>query len=189
MDEKMKFNCHVKEISSKISKSIGIIYNLSQYIPVTALIPLYFSLILPYFNYCTTIWGAIYDIHLKPLELLQKRCVRIITKSTFLAHTDPLFQRCKILKIRDLFKYRVALRAYKDQNIVAAQYNSNHSYSTRSSSLLRPDYQRLTVTQQSIHYLIPTVWNSIPVSIKNSKSLNIFKREYRSYLLSLYNTC
>ena len=43
------------------------------------------------------------------LKILQKKAVRILSQSHYLAHTEPLFKKEKILKIEDIFK----LHSYK----------------------------------------------------------------------------
>ena len=128
-------------------------------------------------------WGSACDTLLSPLELLQKRCLRIITKSTFLAHTEPLFKRCRILKLKDLFKYRLAVYAFGIKNDLAVHYARSHSYHTRFTNDLLPEFQRLQVCKQSLNYKVPMLWNSIPAVIKNSRSMSIFKKSYKNYIL------
>ena len=53
--------------------------------------------------YCTEIWGISPQSHLRPLLLLQKKIVRIMTFSTYYAHTDPLFKDLNILTIDNIF--------------------------------------------------------------------------------------
>ena len=45
--------------------------------------------------YCIDIWGISAQSHLRPLLLSQKKIVRIMTFSTYYAHTDPLFKDLK----------------------------------------------------------------------------------------------
>ena len=41
------------------------------------------------------------------LEILQKKTVRIVTRSNFIAHIDRLFRELNVLKIRDMFKAKI----------------------------------------------------------------------------------
>ena len=61
---------HIKFISKKISKNIGIIYKLKNNFPEYIVRQLYYSLVYPYFNYCISIWGN----SPKYLLSLLKRC-------------------------------------------------------------------------------------------------------------------
>ena len=49
---------------------------------------------------------------------------------------------------------------------------SNHtcSYRTRGPFLLRPKFQRTTFTQQSIKYRRSKTWDSLPNSIKSTRT-------------------
>ena len=68
-----------------------------------------------------------------------------------------------------------------------SNFARSHNYETRSRSLLNPPFQRLTQTQMSVDYNGPMEWNKLPNSIKNSKSLHIFKRKVKTYLLGSYS--
>ena len=46
---------------------------------------MYYSLVFPYLIYDTEIWGNAYVAHLDALIKIQKRCVRTISFSEFLA--------------------------------------------------------------------------------------------------------
>ena len=63
---------------------------------------LYYSLIYPYLNYCNIVWASTYKTYVCRLVILQKRIIRIINKSHFNAHTDPIFKDLGILKFNDI---------------------------------------------------------------------------------------
>ena len=186
LDNKLTFADHIKEVSSKISKSIGIIHHLKNYLQVPTLISLYYSLVYPYLTYCILIWGGTYSSHLTPLITLQKRCIRLITKSPFLAHTDPIFKLHKILKFTDIYKFNLAVFAFKNKNQIESNYARSHNYNTRNRSELLPQFERLIVTSKSLHLSVPKIWNLVPTELKNLSSLNQFKKFYRQYLLRFY---
>ena len=43
------------------------------------------------------------------LRMLQKKTERIIKKSHYLAHTDPMFSKLKLLKLDDLYKHQLCI--------------------------------------------------------------------------------
>ena len=187
IDISITFSKHIANISTKISKTIGIFYKLKKILPVKSLIDLYHSLIYPYLIYCNILWGKASDFYLNQLIMLQKRLVRIITNSEFLAHTDPLFYNTKILKVKDIYTYLIAIKAYKN-NIFNNFNYGEHAHNTRNRNRFAiPNYRRLQITERSLTYSIPHVWNAIPVHIQNSRSLNIFKKHMKSHLIQQYN--
>ena len=167
IDEKLKFNSHITYVSSKISRSIGILNKLKAYVPKGVLRNLYFSFIYPYISYCIIIWGATFQTHLNTLNLIHKRSIRVINNANYLAHTLELFCSSKILKLEDLFMYTVSIHMFKYHR--ASRYVLNHTYNTRFRGHLLPQFQRLTLTQHSIEYMGPIIWNSLPLQIKEEK--------------------
>ena len=130
--------------------------------------------------------GGTYSSHLKPLELLQKRCIRQITKSPYLAHTEPLFKRNGLLKLCDIYKFKIATYSYKNLNFIEHNYERRHNYNTRFRTDFLPHFERLVTNSQSIHSVLPNIWNTIPDTIKNSPSLAIFKRDHKRFLINSY---
>ena len=63
IENKMKFNSHTDYIGSKVSKSNEVLYRIKDFVPQLILISLNNTLILPYTNYCTYIWGGTCDTH------------------------------------------------------------------------------------------------------------------------------
>ena len=62
----------------------------------------------------------------------------------------------------------------------------SHRHDTRLSNSLGYDFQRLTLTQQSINYAGPKLWNEIPTYLKESTSVHAFEKKFKSFILSSY---
>ena len=77
---------------------------------------LYYSLVYPFLTYAIVAWSNTYQTNIKPLLILQKRAIRIITFSKFDKHSSPLFKQTKILKLFDLIKIQISLFMYKFHN-------------------------------------------------------------------------
>ena len=100
LDENLNWNDHIEKLSCKLSRTLGIINKMKFVLPRNVLLQLYNSLFLPHVNYGILIWGH----NNERIEKLQKRAVRFITQSKYLAHTDPIFIKLNLLKIQDIFK-------------------------------------------------------------------------------------
>ena len=144
---------------------------------------LYHTLIYPYLIYCNLSWGNTFQSHLKPLEILQKRAIRVINGLQFRAHTSEYFYSSKLLKLSDINLYRQAQYVYLNPSLFES---SSHNYDTRYSSQLVPLFNRTTLTQNSLTYSAPHVWNYLPNEIREAQSVAEFKNKIFVYLLSNY---
>ena len=93
-----------------VSKGIGItcMYSARNYLTKSSLKSLY-----PYLIHCVEIWGIFPQTHLKPLLLLQKKIIRIMTFSTYCTHTEPIFKDLNVLTIDKLVIHRIGIMMYK----------------------------------------------------------------------------
>ena len=102
----LNWNKHIDHIALKISKITGILYRLKSIFPRDALLTLYNALIMPHFHYCLLVWGSnVKDGH--KLHLLQKKAIRVISNSHYIAHTEPICKRLHMLKVSNMFRLAI----------------------------------------------------------------------------------
>ena len=68
---------------------------LKHFLPVYIMKTLYSSLIESHLQYCTLLCANSHVTNIRKLQLLQKKAIRIITSSYYIAHTDPQFPMTK----------------------------------------------------------------------------------------------
>ena len=158
LDENLNWKSEISHVASKVAKSIGIISRCSFCLPKSSLRMLYCSLIYPYFYYCNIVWASTYKTNLRRLVILQKCIIRIINKSHFSAHTDPIFKDLGILKFNDIHLLQLGQFMFSCKNsFLPPKFNNNfsqsnqfYSYNTRNSQAYCLPYCR-TLTRRSSH--------------------------------------
>ena len=82
IDAQLNWNKHNNEQSKKISKSIALLRKAEDFASQEELVKIYNSLVLPHFNYCSTIWNHNNKSrYIDKLSKLQNMSARIITNS------------------------------------------------------------------------------------------------------------
>ena len=196
IDCNLTWDTHFNNVISSVAKTIGILYKVKQFVPNHILILLYNSLILSRLLYCNVAWGRSSKRNIDSILLLQKKAVRICSGSHFLANTDPLFKKLRLLKITDITLMQTALFMYKLSKGQVPPYFSTifqknksiHLYNTRNSENFHLINPRTTIAQRSIRHTGPDIWHSLPVEIKNRTFISSFKTTLKNYLLTQYNT-
>ena len=107
-NEALSWENHIAMIF-KISKVIGILYRLKYVFPESVLFTLCNSPIVSYINYGLLLWGV--DCH--NLETLQKKALRFMTNSSYVAYTPPLLIRHGLLSVTDMYKLKLLKFYYK----------------------------------------------------------------------------
>ena len=177
-----------------MSKAIGIIYKSSFCLNNSSLRTLYYSLIYPYLFYCVSVWASTYPSNLRRLITLQKRVVRIMSRTAFDAHTEPLFKNLRILNLKDIYKLQIGKFMYQCKSgLLPDSFNDMffvtrqvHSYGTRSSELFYLPQCRTTcnIRKFSISFQGPNFYNSLSPEIQNVTSTASFCSKLKAFLLS-----
>ena len=94
-------------MKNKIAKSNVILYKIRNFLDKKTLTHLYNSF--PYLIYGVEVWGNTNAVHLAPLIKIQKKVVRTIIFSHYLAHTEPIFDTLNILNFSNLVVHRIWL--------------------------------------------------------------------------------
>ena len=155
-----------------------------------SLLLLYYALIYPYLTYCNLIWASTYVTNLQRIYLLQKRAVRLISKSDYRAPSKPLFAKMKILDIFSIYSLQASSFIYLYHNNklplsfseVFQTGSQIHHYSTRTSESYRSHSCRTNFKMFSILFQGPKIWNSLPMHIKAVSSFQSFKQLMKSLL-------
>ena len=169
----------------KTKRNIGLISKLRYFVNTNTLVSLYYALIYPFFIYSLIAWGNTYESNVRPLFILQKRAIRIITFSSFTEHTSPIFKSLKIVNFFDIVKRITSVFMYKFHRKLLPSIFSNfftpvrnvHNYNTRlasKSSFVLPS-ARTNYRIFSLKFQGPKTWNSIDESLKTC-SISAFKK-------------
>lgn len=194
VDESLTWQNHNSYVTNIVSKYSGILFRLKHILPCSTLFSLYNTLVLPHLYYCNIIWADSNNCNLNTILVKQKRIVRLCTNSAWLEHTPPLFSQLNTLNIYDIHKLIKSLFMYNyTTNNLPPNFTNYfvkntaiHGHATRSSHMFRPAAFKYDLARNTIRTQGPLLWNSISNNIKNASSCNTFKRNYKNYLISLY---
>ena len=147
-------------------------------------------------HYASLCWG----FNTKRVFKLQKKAVRIISKSKYNSHTDPIFRKLKLLKMNDIFNSKCLTFYFRYvqgtlprffDDIFRSDPNT-HTYNTRHRI---PNYQRPNTesAKKTIRYFIPSLIRTTPEDIMNKMEThslqNIKFRVKLHYIDSYQLTC
>lgn len=192
IDSKLSWCDHILYIKNKISKGIGIICKARKSLNSQTLVTLYNSFIYPYLTYGVEMWGAANETTIKPIKVLQKRVVRIITNSHYRAHSAPLFKSLSLLPLHYIFEFAIAKLMFKIMNKIIPPVlndmftvNMNvHGHLTRQRERLHVPVARTNLMKRSFRHKGVQIWNELKDKVNSQCSFQVYKRNIRKYLLN-----
>ena len=192
IDEQLNWLNHISYVKNKISKGFGIILRARKFFTKKTLSNLYNAFILPYLIYCVEIWGNAADSHILPIIILQKKIIRFITFSPYLAHTKNLFLDTNILPFKKLVIHRIGIQMFKFNlglspvalNNLFVRNSNIHNYNTRNKNKLRSAIGRHKFIYKNFRYISGHIWNNITDKIDTDTSLLTFKKQLKILLFT-----
>ena len=154
---------------------------------------LYNTLVLPYFIYCSEVWGRAYRNNLYPLIVKQKHIARIIAKIGRYDHTSPFFSNFKILKLFDLLDMEILsfdmFLAYKESLPLTLQnlfikYSTIHV--TRNPLFFKKKKVNSNLKKMCISVYGVELFQKMYDAIKLFDTLEILKRQIKVIFMCKY---
>ena len=194
IDDKLKWDAHIKYISTKISKACGALARLRNCTDIEILKNVYHALIHSYLRYGILIWGNSSKTMRNPLQTQLNKAVRIMVSAPF-GNIDlqPAYDYLGILDVSKLYMLETAKYHFKFVNDQLPTQIGNyfptqtvtHTHGLRSRSSNKPPrfVSKSRIGERSIQYKGSQIWKAMPLDVKNCETLPKFKTAYKKYLL------
>lgn len=191
LDTHLTYKRHCAFVASKMSSAIGALYKVKSFVPRDALRSIYFSLIHSHLLYMVNIWGTASAVHLKPIQILQNRALKIVLGLPTLTNTVELFSEHArgILPVRGLHELQVLKYARQCLNSEIHHYEplqfdqgirslrDNHRLLYRNVSTL--------AGRRHLSYLGPCYFNRLPMNIRRIERTHSFVQAVKTHMCSL----
>lgn len=180
IDEHLRWDLQANNVANKIRNLIGRFKYLKEFLNVTYLRTLYFSLIQSQMSYGILGWGGINDCHLKKINILQKWIMKIIYQKDITFPTDELYSISQFFDIRQLYCYKILVNIHQGK---IPLYPVDHPYKTRNRDCaVKIPKCNKSAMQKSVTYLGPKLYNIIPVELRMTNNKNTFKRKLKLWM-------
>ena len=129
------------------------------------------------------------------MERVLNAAARIATKTKLRCqHISPVLRKLHWLPVTKRIEFKIITMTYKVLNGMAPSYicdllqvhqlNRNLCSASRGLSLVVPPHQTQAYGARSFSVAAPSLWNSLPVDIKNAQSLFIFEKTLKTFLFN-----
>ena len=199
------FDSHM-DMSTHISKTCGTafyyLYNIRhirKYLSKDHTEQLIHAFITSRLDYCNSLLYGVPDCQVKKLQRVLNASVRLIYRVPKFSHITSFIKELHWLPVRARIEFKMLLITFKVINDLAPKYLSDliqvqpavSRYNLRSSQngtlLTRCTIKtKKTMGDRAFAVAAPVLWNKLPIYIRQSASVNIFKKLLKTYLFKLY---
>ena len=166
--ENLNWNQQIDNISKKVSQGIGILRRAKHYISQQSLVTPYKSLVQPYFDYCSLVWGNCNQTCKDKLQKLNNRAARVITGDTCEVRSSEILLKLKWETLDKRREEQMICLVKKALNHMCPpaiasmfQITNNENYNLRSNNkMLMLSKPKTNAMKRSFSYAAAKVRNS-----------------------------
>lgn len=188
LDTYLNFSKHIDIICARISPAVAALYKMRDFLPTDALKMIYFSLIHSHLVYLCCIWGQTFYSHMKPLQTLQNRALKLVYGLPFLTPTVSLYCHFvkNVLPIKGIHEYqmvRMVRQILNEEVFFHTQFSFRNSVqSLRDVLRVGAPNVRTALGSRQMAYSGPQYFNRLPYEIRSISRTPSFECAVKKHL-------
>ena len=188
IDDQLQWGHHVEQITSRAHQRLSLLRWSKAYLPR---IKFYKTLVQLLLEYTSVAWSSCDQTVLRNLQSIEGYAGHLITDSMIRTRTDPLIKQLRLFRLVDRFAYFRAILTYRCVSGMSPAYLRNVLTSrkevchrvTRNTIRLLLRQPRTNYLKRSFCFQGSDLWNQLPKSIIESRTLKSFKYLYKNLIL------
>ena len=185
MDPHLTMEKHVKSITSAGFCQLRDLARIKMFLTEDALKTAVHAFITSKVDYCNSVLYGLPLNVVGRLQHLQNSAARMITSTSKYDHISPVLKDLHWLPVLQRIQYKILLLTYKSLHGLAPMYLSDLLQKTRrGDSLVVPLSKKVHFGYRSFSRAAAVLWNLLPSDIKNSPSVDTFKKRLKTFLFT-----
>ena len=190
LDSHLSYDDHISKLASSCLSKLIQINRVRNSFDQATLLKIMSALVFSKIFYCSTVWSNTTNKNIKKLQLLQNFACKIVTGTRKYDHVSPLLRQLNWKPVQQCLDQRALVMTYKCVKNLAPEYlckkfqKRPRDRVTRNKDLLQIPRFKTTTGQRTFSYRAVKLWNNLDKDIKDSKSLNSFKKALKDFSCS-----
>ncbi len=192
-DSDFNFKKHISQTCRSCFYHIKDLRRIRRYLTKSIATTIAIALVSSKLDYCNSLLHNLPDKDIKKLQSIQNSLARVVCRASRFCHVTPLLKSLHWLPVSYRIKFKIATITYKSLTLKQPAYLCN---------LLKPRSRPQTLRSNNQNYLqvpktknsfgtrafsvsAPSIWNSLPVSVRSANSLPSFRKLLKTHLFGL----
>lgn len=187
LDSKLNWSYHIDSIIKNIAPYIFILRKLRYYLSKNVLYIIYSSYIKSHITYLNPIWSRAPKTYLNKIDIMHKKCIKVIHKYPLLFPTNLLYSD-KYLSFTSICRFELYMVAFKiinnkiKHNFILSRNIELHNHNTRNKTNFYLTLFKTNNRANNCLYNSLKAYNELPESLKLISNLSVFKKKIKEYI-------
>ena len=193
LDGKLTFDQHIASVCRASYFHIRALRHVRESLPDNVAKTVACSIVGSRIDYCNALLVGMSDSNFKKLQRVQNTLARVLLRLSRSDHITPALIELHWLPVKYRVTFKLATLTFKTlqsgqptylRDLVQI-YEPVRSLRSSNKRLLCIDRSRTVIASRSFKHSSATVWNSLPVDIRDCNTVDTFKRNLKTYLFKL----
>jgi hypothetical protein len=190
-DADLSFKRHISNLCSSSFHHIRQLRQIRSSLDSKSTALLANSLVSTKLDYCNSLFYGLPLTSINRIQRIQNSLARVVVPSTKRSHhITPVLKKLHWLPISQRIIYKIASLTYKTlhykQPLYLSQlltcYTPFRDLRSSDQYLLTVPFVETEIGRRAFSFAAPTVWNSLPLSLRSSSSINTFLSSLKTFL-------
>ena len=183
IDENLTCNKQISILVKSCNNQLQNLYAIKKYVTRNCLKMLVVNQILSRIDYCNSIYVNLPNYQLRKIQMCMNKSARLIHGARFTDRVTPLLINLHWLPIKARIMFKICCQVKKVLITGKPNYLKPHLIRTRTR--LQVPRVKTMFGKRAFKYYAPTVYNSLPLSLREIDNVANFKRKLKTHLFSL----
>ena len=197
-DQQLNFEPHVKKVVQTCFFQLRNIAKIKSLLSLQDLEKLIHAFISSRVDYCNSLFNTLSCSSIHLLQLVQNAAARLLTNTHRRSHITPVLKALHWLPIDCRIVFKILLITFKALRGLSPIYitellhpkvNRRALRSSNKGLLDIPATKLITKGDCAFKKVAPTLWNDLPLSLKNAESVDAFKKLLKTHLFRKHFCC
>ena len=196
LDSHLSFSVHITNKCKSALRNYARIKAIRKHLHRSSCETLVLALCISHLDYSNAILIGLPECQLKRLQRVQNMCAKLVLRWRKFDSATGALRELHWLPIKARLEFKIALLVYNCMIGEAPEYlkdllhikQRNHRLRSSADGLLLevPKTKRKTLAERSFSVKGPQIWNSLPYTIRDCDSIELFKKKLKTHLFQLY---
>lgn len=190
LDERLSFNQQINTVCKSCYFHIRALRHVRDSLPDDVARTVAVSIVTSRLDYCNALYAGMSSSNFKKLQRVQNTLARVVLKQRKFDHVTQSLMELHWLPIRHRMTFKLATLTYKilrdNQPDYLSEllsfYQPERDLRSSSQGLLTVKRTRTVLATRGFKHSSVSIWNSLPVDIRNSDTLFGFRRRLKTFL-------
>ena len=193
LDKTLSMQKHISSICCASFLELRRIASVRPYLSQSAAARLVAAMVISRLDYCNSVFIGLPADQIARLQRVQNNTARLVLKKKRRNHATPLLKELHWLPVKFRCQYKIATLAYRHFDGSLPPYLSSSLCTYEPSRSLRSSNEKLlkipkrnlkSFGRRSFSFMAPSLWNSLPATLRNVPILPQFKSQLKTFLFA-----